>query len=107
MVTKTFKSFSDLTPSQTPTPVKQKFELSPEKKAIQERKKQMQQNVPGILTKKGVKFISESNGAKLVVTHADITIDYWPGAGRWQERKVNPRGGWGIQSLFEHLGVET
>ncbi len=107
MVTKkTYTSFSDLT--STPNTIKQsQKEISPAKLAIQARKKQMQQNVPGILTKKGVKFISESNGAKLVIVHADVTVDYWPGAGRWQERKVNPRGDWGIQSLFEYLGVET
>jgi hypothetical protein len=106
MVTKTFKSFADLTPPPNTNKQSQK-ELTPAKQAEQARKKQMQQNVPGILSKKGVKFVSESNGAKLVVTHVDTLVDYWPGAGRWQERKVNPHGDWGIQSLFEYLGVET
>ena len=106
MVTKTYKSFADLT--STPNPIKSNLREPTAARKYTAKEKQMQKMVPGVLTKKGVKFESQDDGALLVIPYVEgILVDYWPGAGRWQERKVNPQGGWGIQSLFEYLGVET
>lgn len=100
----TFKSFNDIT---VDTFKAAKKPLTEGQKIIKERKQTMRKNVPEILKAKGVVFESKSNGALLLVKHASVLISYWPGAGRWEEQKVNPRRGWGIQSLFEYLGVET
>lgn len=37
--------------------------------------------------------VSEHNGgAHVVIQHAGITIDYWPGPGRWRRRDGQERG---------------
>lgn len=78
----------------------QKPELSESKK----RKQVRRVNVADILTEKGVRF--ENKGAKLMIQQDEgPEIEFWHGAGRWQELKVKGKVGYGLGTLLEYLGL--
>lgn len=53
----------------------------------------------------GVEFDSKNDGAHLIVTHNGVTVDFWPGTGKFIPRTPNPRHGRGIFNLLKLLGV--
>lgn len=60
-----------------------------------------------LLKDKGVSFESRNYGAHLIVHHGSRQVDFWPGTGRWidrKDRKVDRRG---VFKLLQYLGVST
>lgn len=57
-----------------------------------------------VLIDRGVAYTSHNAGAHLVVTHNGVTVDFWPGTGRWIGRN-----GWGegrgVFPMLKRLGV--
>jgi len=56
-----------------------------------------------LLLERGVSFTSNNNGAHLVVSQDQKTIDFWPGTGRWIDR-VGVRG-FGVFNMLKHIGL--
>lgn len=57
---------------------------------------------PGRLMYYGIEFQSRNNGAHLIVTHNGWTVDFWPGTGKFTER----RGRWsgrGVLNLIKRI----
>jgi len=50
-----------------------------------------------------IDFILKNNGAHLIVTYYNKTVDFWPGTGLWIVR--HGIRGRGIFNLIKHLGV--
>ena len=61
------------------------------KPAMQEeskqRRKSHRENAPKILAEQGVHFESKSGGVHLIVSGKQCKIDFWPGTGKWIERR--------------------
>lgn len=55
-----------------------------------------------ILIKRGIEFESKNAGAHLIVKHAGITVDYWPGTGKFIARNQQGKGR-GIFTLIKFL----
>jgi hypothetical protein len=57
-----------------------------------------------LLQQEGIAFTSHNQGAHLIVAGA---WNFWPGTGRWEERKgkpgIPPRSGRGVQRLVKIL----
>lgn len=60
---------------------------------------------PAMLAAAGVAFESKNGGAHLVVTGLGKTVDFWPGTGRWIERKTNAKG-FGVRKPIKALTPE-
>ncbi|MNN70290.1 hypothetical protein D3C81_1861330 [compost metagenome] len=52
----------------------------------------------------GISFVSNNDGAHLIVMHAGKTVDFWPGTGKFIPRGAG-RPGRGVFNLLKHLGV--
>lgn len=61
--------------------------------------------IPEILKRKGIKFETKNNGAHLVIHGRSITVDFWPGTGKWIARgdKAN---GYGVVALLKLEGLK-
>ena len=60
-----------------------------------------------ILSQKGVQYSVSNNGAHLIVKHDGVTVDFWPGTGKYIVRtgsRAQLRGR-GVFSLLDVLGV--
>lgn len=55
-----------------------------------------------LLTQRNINFESLNDGAHLVVRHAGITIDFWPGTGLWITRSPKWRQR-GVRQLITYL----
>ncbi len=57
-----------------------------------------------LLVDNGVDFESKNGGIHLIISHNNITADFWPSTGKFQIRgKGYSRG---VRSLFKGLGVK-
>lgn len=71
----------------------------------QEKRAANREHSAGELRKNGIEFISSNGGSHLIVNHNGRTIDYWPGTGRWHDRKAGK--GFGLRNLLSHLKATT
>lgn len=53
------------------------------------------------LTAHGISFESKNHGAHLVVSYGSVTLDFWPGTGKWISRCG--KKGFGVHKLVEFL----
>lgn len=44
----------------------------------------------------------KNNGAHIIIRHAGVVWDYWPGTGRWQERRSVWKGR-GVRKLLDRI----
>ena len=51
----------------------------------------------------GVKFSKHNNGVHLIVNHNGVTVDFWPGTGKWITR--DGFKGRGVYNMLDHIGV--
>jgi hypothetical protein len=76
-------------------------------RALREESKQRRQNnrehAPTVLQAEGIAFTSHNGGAHLVVVHGGIVCDFWPGTGKWIQRKSGGRTGRGIRNLIKEI----
>ena len=56
----------------------------------------------GYLIREQIEHTSRNSGAHLIVMHAGLTVDFWPGTGLWIVRG-SKRQGRGIRDLINHL----
>lgn len=56
-----------------------------------------------ILKRAGVSFTAHNGGAHLIVKHAGMRIDFWPGTGTWSTR--GGRTDHGVFRLLKYLGI--
>lgn len=68
------------------------------KEASQSRRASNRANGARILTAENIDFESKNHGAHLIVQGC---IDYWPGTGKWSNRKG--KKGRGVQSLITYI----
>lgn len=54
----------------------------------------------------GVQFESKNGGAHLIVKHGGLTVDFWPGTGKYIPRKPGAKHGRGVFNLLKLLGVD-
>jgi hypothetical protein len=54
-----------------------------------------------LLKEKDIHFTSNNGGAHLIVEGNDGFIDFWPGTGRWNDRKGTK--GFGVMNLIRHI----
>lgn len=72
------------------------------------RRRKMRQYAFDLFTQLGIDFESKNYGAHFIVKSGKITIDYWPGTGKYIERGVQPlekRKHTGIDNLLKKLGI--
>lgn len=69
----------------------------------QEKRAANREQSAAILKRCGVSCMSRNMGAHLIVTHAERTVDFWPGTGKWIDR-AGPKGR-GVFRLLRHLGI--
>lgn len=70
-------------------------------KSIQKRANNRRKSTQ-LLRNAGVNFTEHNNGAHLVVTSNQQIIDFWPGTGKWGDRKRRHYRR-GVHSLLEYL----
>ena len=75
-------------------------------KAIQSKKRASNRlNLARSLVSAGVCYTSHNDGAHLVVEHNCLIVDFWPGTGRWKNRKSGEYG-FSIKSIFKHIRIK-
>ena len=57
-----------------------------------------------VLKDNGIHFTSNNSGAHLIVEGADGFIDFWPGTGRWNDRRGTK--GFGVMNLVRHINKD-
>jgi len=57
-----------------------------------------------LLGERKIVFQSFNGGAHLIIEHRDLTVDYWPGTGRWHVRGGTK--GFGVKKLLKRLNEE-
>ncbi len=60
-----------------------------------------------IIKHHSVEVESKNFGAHLIVRHAEQTVDFWPGTGKWIDRRAAAINGRGVHNLLRHLGVKV
>lgn len=60
-----------------------------------------------ILREHKVSHQVKNAGAHIVVKHAGVALDFWPGTGRWIERGGKKREGRGVFGVLKALAVEV
>lgn len=58
-----------------------------------------------LLIEKGINFDEYNSGAHFVIFHDEITIDLWPGTGKYIARKSKVKGR-GIFNLLKYLKIK-
>ena len=67
----------------------------------QAKREQNREQSAHFLTAAGIVFTSHNLGAHLVVAGRGLTVDFWPGTGRWIAR--NGEKGFGVKSLAKRV----
>lgn len=67
-----------------------------------DRRANNRQKSAEILTRNNINFEPKNHGAHLVVTHKDVTVDFWPGTGKFVFRG-RPTYGRGVFNLLRKL----
>lgn len=70
----------------------------------QKRRADNRENSAKILADNGVSFESKNMGAHLIVTGESITVDFWPGTGKWIVR--GGKTGRGVFNLLKLKGMK-
>lgn len=70
-----------------------------------ERRANNRQDTADVLRTNGVKFESKNHGAHLVIEHAGLVADLWPGTGLFSIRGRKPNGR-GVFELLKRLGIK-
>lgn len=74
-------------------------------KALKERGQRKRasnrKTTPDLLRVANIDFESKNGGAHLIVDAGDHKVDFWPGTGRWIDRKG--KRGFGVRKLIEHV----
>ena len=73
------------------------------KKNSQKKRSNNRERCAVRLEEEGIMFEVKNNGAHLIVEGNEGFIDYWPGTGRWNDRK-GPKG-FGITNLLHHINL--
>lgn len=60
---------------------------------------------PKVLNRHGIKFETKNHGAHLIVHGYSITVDFWPGTGKWAVRKDGQKG-YGVIALLRLPGLK-
>lgn len=71
-----------------------------------QRRADNRENSARILAENGVKFDVKNSGAHLVVMSEAITVDFWPGTGKWIVRKSGKTGR-GVFNLLKLAGLKS
>lgn len=58
-----------------------------------------------LLRSKGVAFKERNHGAHLLVEHGGKEVDFWPGTGKWMDRRDRKIKNRGVFRLLNYLGV--
>lgn len=74
------------------------------KQESQQRRTGNRENSAKILSDNGVSFESKNVGAHLIVHGHSITVDFWPGTGKWIVRKG--KTGRGVFNLLKLKGLK-
>lgn len=75
------------------------------KQESEERRRSNRERSTCMLQRLGVEFESKNDGAHLIVTHNGLTIDFWPGTGKFIPRKRKPKHGRGVFQMLAALGI--
>jgi hypothetical protein len=75
-----------------------KAESAARRKSNRERSSQM-------LVALGVEFETRNDGAHLIVKHNGVTVDFWPGTGKYITRRTSKHGR-GVFNLLKLLGID-
>lgn len=75
------------------------------KQESEERRKSNRERSASLLQRLGVDFDSKNDGAHLIVTHNGVTVDFWPGTGKFIPRKPKPKHGRGVFNMLATLGI--
>ena len=73
--------------------------------AGRERRASHRQTTPELLRERGIAFESKNGGAHLIVRHAALVADLWPGTGKYMVRSTG-RYKRGVFNLLRDLGVK-
>lgn len=71
----------------------------------QQRRANNRDSSAKLLEERGISFVSRNSGAHLIVEHGGVTVDFWPGTGKFTQRGVT-KSGRGVFNLLKLLGVE-
>jgi len=71
----------------------------------QQRRAGNRESSAAILAEREVEFESRNEGAHLIVRHDGLTVDFWPGTGKFIPRKPGARHGRGVFNLLQLIGV--
>lgn len=79
-------------------------EIFPDLKAeSKERRSNNRCRSTGMLTGLGLQFEIKNDGAHLVVRHNGLTVDFWPGTGKYIPRTPKAKHGRGVFNLIKLL----
>lgn len=67
------------------------------------RRADARRDAPATLRALGYVVSEHSGGAHIVIQHGGVTIDYWPGPGRWHRRDARSVRGFTRDSLLALL----
>lgn len=71
---------------------------------ISQQKRERNRNSSAhILAEHGIDFDTKNDGAHLIVKHNGLTVDFWPGTGKFIPRKPKPKHGRGVFNLIKML----
>ena len=71
----------------------------------QDRRAFNRQSSAQILEHHRVQFERHNGGAHLIVRHAGMVVDFWPGTGKWIVRGSGGAEGRGVFPLMKRLGI--
>lgn len=74
------------------------------KEESQKRRADNRESSAKILNDNGISFESKNVGAHLIVRGHEITVDFWPGTGKWIVR--NGKAGRGVFNLLKLEGLK-
>jgi hypothetical protein len=78
------------------------------KQIDKERRAESRESAPDQLRAHGIQFTEHNGGAHLIILKGIVTVDYWPGTGKWISRSKGCMGGGrGFAELAEFLGIKT
>lgn len=75
------------------------------KKLRQEKRASNRDASAKILMEEGIAYDNKNMGAHLIVKHNGITVDFWPGTGKWKDR-IGKQGR-GVINLIKYLRTLT
>lgn len=67
------------------------------------RRASHRQTSPELLRLTGIAYESKNNDAHLIVSHAGMVVDFWPGTGLWRTRPHDGREHRGVRELISFL----